>query len=101
MKVPFYEYIENQKKQKFSGTLKFSFECGSLVGISRSNTDGGHLIPVVDTDPLEFFNDVKSRFLNGNYILFFDGGKITKYGFCETYKGESLRALLGGLNADL
>lgn len=90
------EYLEKIKKESFTGSVKLSFERGEIVAINEANQ---HDLPTKENN----YKDITTHFLemasnpifNGTVVFEFQYGKIIKYAYSKTYKGETLKKFLG------
>ena len=91
------EYLGRKKTQKFSGSVKLSFENGNAVAINEANR---HELPVTPTNNGNaildtLLNEAKKPMFNGAIIFVFETGNITAYAYSKSFKGETLKKFLG------
>lgn len=92
-------YVAEKKKSSFTGSVKFSFEKAKLVSVVESNRLDGFDTPPADipqdsTRHLEIFRKCFEDDFCGSFSYVFDGGKISKYNYVKTLKGDGLHKFL-------
>ncbi|MGP1490077.1 MAG: hypothetical protein ACTTI6_03265 [Treponema sp.] len=91
-----FAYLNRKKDEQFSGSIKLSFESGVCMAISEANR---HDVPVTRTDDtaiaVSCLAMAEKQDFNGAVVFVFESGKITEYSYSKTYRGDTLKKLLG------
>lgn len=87
-------YVDRKRKEKFTGSVKFSFERGQLVTLNESNSFGVETSAVgSDSISSGLLRRATGASFNGSVIFVFRDGDITEYGYIQTYKSWTLEQL--------
>ncbi|MGP1458961.1 MAG: hypothetical protein ACTTKL_06600 [Treponema sp.] len=87
------EYVDEKKKQKFSGVCKLGFENGGLVAISETNR-AEIIYPEYKINPDACLQMAQDPIFSGSILLEFENGSILSCSYLKSYKGETLRKYL-------
>ena len=92
-------YVSEKEKSSFTGSVKFSFEKAKIVSIVESNRLDGFdtpptEIPQNSTRHLDIFKKCFEDDFCGSFSYIFDGGKVSKYNYVKTLKGDELHKFL-------
>lgn len=90
------EYLNKKESEHFTGSTKLSFESGNCVAINEANK---HDLPTTDVEEsfcvISLLQQTKNPIFNGAIVLNYDNGKVTQYAYSKSFKGETLKKILG------
>lgn len=91
------EYLNGKSKSNFTGSVKLSFERGEVVAVSEANIHDLPTTPNKMGDLLveAYLKTASADNFNGAIVFVFNAGKVTDYSYARTYKGDTLKNLLG------
>ena len=90
-------YLENKKVDKFTGSIKLTFEKSKISSVSEANRHDLLTSFNFEKDIIfTFLEQIKDSAYYGSVVFVYEKGIITAYAYTRTYKDETLKNLLGG-----
>ena len=91
------EYLEEKKRNNFTGSIRISFELGQIVALNEANRHDILTSQIEDYAVVgECFTMASNSLFSGHLSFVFCEGHITDYSYSKTLKGETLRKFFEG-----